>query len=104
MSLDIGINAGVDSLPMIQRPTIIDKAIYTLLSQGTVADLMTDQGQLLQSLMTPGEECACRMLPMLECPGFDGQTCNYCRGRVRFSHCPECQGTFDPSRHALREG
>lgn len=70
----------------------LNAMVHRLLNEGTVADLFTVEGAILRKMFTPSEEERSRHLPMGECKGFDGRTCDYCRGASRFANCNVCQG------------
>lgn len=79
----------------MDRPQEVSDRIAELLANGTAADLFTPEGRLLRAFFTAAEEAASRHLPMpTPPPGWDGTTCDLCRGRTRFTGCRECGGTY----------
>lgn len=79
----------------IERPPIVGEMIQALLTHGSVEDLKSPQGQFLRQLMTPGEVDRTMDLPVTYAKGFDGVTCDFCRGDYRFRNCGACRGSFD---------
>lgn len=79
----------------IERPALVEEMILALLTHGTVDDLKTPQGQFLRHLMTAAEVDRTLDLPMTYAKGFDGVTCDFCRGDNRFKNCGVCFGSFD---------
>lgn len=79
----------------IERPKRINDAIQKLLTQGTVEELKTPEGRMLAEFFTADEVARAMELPMGECTGFDGTTCDACRGEYRFRQCQQCHGSHD---------
>jgi len=79
----------------IERPPIVDEMIQALLTHGSVEDLKSSQGQFLRQMMTAAEVDRTMDLPVTYPKGFDGVTCDFCRGDYRFRNCGACHGSFD---------
>lgn len=82
-------------MPQVERPQEVSDAIDKLLRDGTVEELKSEKGKFLRLFMTADEVYRSMDLPIAEARGFDGSTCDYCRGDYRFSQCGKCAGTFD---------
>lgn len=76
----------------MQRPDELNVDIRNLLQFGSANDLVTERGKILRMLMTPAEAAAILYLPVKDNPGWDGGTCDLCRGMHRFVHCQLCHG------------
>ena len=83
----------------IERPEQINKEIETLLSKGTVEELRSEKGQFLRLFFSADEVARAMDLPMGEILDFDGVTCKWCRGDMRFKQCGKCHGSFDDLVH-----
>ena len=83
----------------IERPQQVTAAIEKLLTQGTVEELKSKEGQFLRLFFTADEVARSMGLPMGDPPDFDGVTCALCRGDYRFGSCSKCHGTFDNLDH-----
>jgi hypothetical protein len=79
----------------IERPQEVSDAIGKLLREGTVEELKSEKGRFLRLFMTADEVYRSMDLRIADAKGFDGSTCDYCRGDYRFSQCGKCHGTFD---------
>ena len=79
----------------VVRPPRIAKEIEKLLATGTAVDLLSELGQTLSEFFTAEEWTRARQLSIPDgVPGWDGVTCNFCRGSTRFADCPNCHGSF----------
>lgn len=97
--------SGPDPIPeevlLQKRSPSVSNAIRILLTRGTANDMREIDAQFgVEAHMTPAEMDAAEYLPVAHCPNFDGISCDLCRGRFRFVHCPECHGNFDPLVHS----
>ena len=79
----------------VERPQEINAQIEKLLSEGTVEELRSERGQFLRLFFTTDEVSRAINLPMGEVVDFDGTTCKWCRGDMRYTQCGKCHGTFD---------
>lgn len=79
----------------IERPNEVNQSIDKLLIEGTVAELKSEKGRFLRLFMTADEVYRSMDLPMHVIRGFDGTTCDDCRGDYRFTQCRMCHGCFD---------
>ena len=83
-------------MPVVERPADINRRIAQLLAGGDAWEFKcTELGKFLRQFMTAAElDYAYNSLPVNDPVGFDGRTCDLCRGDTRFLRCRICQGEF----------